>query len=139
MFVTLLFIPLLYFSIKIMQMPVFHLKYCDYQIFVFGLIYRYKEKRWDVKQFVASGGMPSSHSATVTALAMAIGIQDGFGGPLFAISMILASVVSTLFSLCFCRNVIKFIYSFQFSCSSIFLSTCCPFCCYCRFYDPYIY
>nr|CAD1837039.1 unnamed protein product [Ananas comosus var. bracteatus] len=53
----------------------------------------YKEKRWDVKQFVASGGMPSSHSATVTALAIAIGIQDGFGGPLFAISMILASVV----------------------------------------------
>ncbi|KAF7839796.1 putative membrane protein YuiD [Senna tora] len=27
--------------------------------------------------------MPSSHSATVTALAAAIGFQEGFGGPLF--------------------------------------------------------
>ncbi|KAL5724759.1 hypothetical protein ACHQM5_007979 [Ranunculus cassubicifolius] len=53
----------------------------------------YKEKRWDVKQLVGSGGMPSSHSATVTALAFAIGFRDGFGGSLFATAMILACVV----------------------------------------------
>ncbi|KAF2292855.1 hypothetical protein GH714_029393 [Hevea brasiliensis] len=40
-----------------------------------------------------SGGMPSSHSATVTALAMAIGFQEGFGGSLFATALILACVV----------------------------------------------
>ncbi|GMN49160.1 hypothetical protein TIFTF001_018324 [Ficus carica] len=53
----------------------------------------YKERRWDLKQLVASGGMPSSHSATVTALAAAIGFQEGFGGSIFAISLILACVV----------------------------------------------
>ncbi|XP_074274325.1 uncharacterized protein LOC141598552 [Silene latifolia] len=53
----------------------------------------YKEKRWDYKQLVGSGGMPSSHSATVTALAAAIGFQDGLGGSLFAASLILACVV----------------------------------------------
>ncbi|KAF6150428.1 hypothetical protein GIB67_040958, partial [Kingdonia uniflora] len=53
----------------------------------------YKERRWDYKQFFGSGGMPSSHSATVTALAAAIGFQDGFGGSLFATAMILACVV----------------------------------------------
>ncbi|PON82797.1 Acid phosphatase/vanadium-dependent haloperoxidase-related [Trema orientale] len=53
----------------------------------------YKERRWDLKQLVGSGGMPSSHSATVTALAAAIGFQEGFGGSVFAISLILASVV----------------------------------------------
>ncbi|XP_042486941.1 uncharacterized membrane protein YuiD-like [Macadamia integrifolia] len=53
----------------------------------------YKEKRWDAKQLIGSGGMPSSHSATVTALATAIGLQDGFGGSLFATAMILACVV----------------------------------------------
>ncbi|KAF5208468.1 Acid phosphatase/vanadium-dependent haloperoxidase-related protein [Thalictrum thalictroides] len=53
----------------------------------------YKEKRWDYKQLVGSGGMPSSHSATVTALAFAIGFRDGFGGSLFATAMILACVV----------------------------------------------
>nr|CAB3475133.1 unnamed protein product [Digitaria exilis] len=30
----------------------------------------YKENRWDPKQLIGSGGMPSSHSATVTALAV---------------------------------------------------------------------
>ncbi|CAK9162015.1 unnamed protein product [Ilex paraguariensis] len=53
----------------------------------------YKEKRWDLKRLVGSGGMPSSHSATVTALALAIGLQEGFGGSLFAAALILACVV----------------------------------------------
>lgn len=53
----------------------------------------YKERRWDLKQLVGSGGMPSSHSATVTGLAMAIGFQEGFGGSHFAIALILACVV----------------------------------------------
>ncbi|CAI9275167.1 unnamed protein product [Lactuca saligna] len=53
----------------------------------------YKEKRWDIKQLVGSGGMPSSHSATVTALAAAVGFQDGIGGTTFAIALILACVV----------------------------------------------
>ncbi|XP_020272384.1 uncharacterized protein LOC109847551 isoform X2 [Asparagus officinalis] len=37
--------------------------------------------------------MPSSHSATVAALAVAIGLQEGTGGSLFALATILASVV----------------------------------------------
>ncbi|KAJ4839395.1 hypothetical protein Tsubulata_016849 [Turnera subulata] len=53
----------------------------------------YKERRWDLKQLVGSGGMPSSHSSTVTGLAMAIGFQEGFGGSLFATALILACVV----------------------------------------------
>ncbi|KAL8532800.1 hypothetical protein ACS0TY_009127 [Phlomoides rotata] len=54
---------------------------------------RYKEERWDLKQLIASGGMPSSHSATVTALAVAIGLQEGFGGSSFAVALVLALVV----------------------------------------------
>lgn len=54
---------------------------------------RYREKRWDPKQLIGSGGMPSSHSATVSSLAIAIGFQDGFSSSLFAASMIFASVV----------------------------------------------
>ncbi|CAI0627239.1 unnamed protein product [Linum tenue] len=37
--------------------------------------------------------MPSSHSATVSTLAMAIGFQEGFGGSLFAAALILACIV----------------------------------------------
>ncbi|KAG5521911.1 hypothetical protein RHGRI_034211 [Rhododendron griersonianum] len=53
----------------------------------------YKERHWDLKKLIGSGGMPSSHSATVTALAVAVGFQDGFGGSLFATALTLACVV----------------------------------------------
>nr|KYP52968.1 hypothetical protein KK1_025175 [Cajanus cajan] len=53
----------------------------------------FREGRWDLKQLVGSGGMPSSHSATVTALAGAIGLQEGFGGPIFAIALVFACIV----------------------------------------------
>ncbi|XP_004490495.3 uncharacterized protein [Cicer arietinum] len=57
------------------------------------LIVWYKEKRWDPTQLVGSGGMPSSHSSTVTALATAVGLHEGFGGAAFAIALILACIV----------------------------------------------
>ncbi|EOA35806.1 hypothetical protein CARUB_v10021043mg [Capsella rubella] len=53
----------------------------------------YKERRWDLKRLVGSGGMPSSHSATVTALALAVGLQEGFGGSHFAIALVLTAIV----------------------------------------------
>ncbi|KAF5443521.1 hypothetical protein F2P56_036071 [Juglans regia] len=53
----------------------------------------YTERRWDFKQLIGSGGMPSSHSATVTALAAAVGFQEGFVGSIFAIALVLACVV----------------------------------------------
>ncbi|KAK2988603.1 hypothetical protein RJ640_026100 [Escallonia rubra] len=53
----------------------------------------YKEKRWDSKRMMDSGGMPSSHSATVMALVVSIGLQEGTGGPTFAIAVVLACVV----------------------------------------------
>lgn len=56
---------------------------------------RYKENRWDSKRLISSGGMPSSHSATVTALAFAIGLEEGTGGSPFAIAVVLACVVCT--------------------------------------------
>jgi len=40
--------------------------------------------------------MPSSHSATVTALAVAVGMQEGFASSLFATAAVFASVVGSL-------------------------------------------
>ena len=37
--------------------------------------------------------MPSSHSATVAALAAAIGLQEGVGGSQFAIALVMACIV----------------------------------------------
>jgi acid phosphatase family membrane protein YuiD len=45
------------------------------------------------KRFWASGGFPSSHAATVTALAAACGIEFGFGSGYFAVAAVYALVV----------------------------------------------
>ncbi|MDD2252178.1 MAG: divergent PAP2 family protein [Dehalococcoidales bacterium] len=49
--------------------------------------------RLDLGRLVSSGGMPSSHSATVSALATTIGLIEGTGSVAFAIAVILAGVV----------------------------------------------
>lgn len=52
-----------------------------------------KNKKLDFRRFVGSGGMPSSHSSTVTSLATAVGIEEGFLGSEFAIATVMALVV----------------------------------------------
>ncbi len=39
------------------------------------------------------GGMPSSHTATVIALAASIGLKEGWGSPVFAVSGVFAFIV----------------------------------------------
>ncbi|HSV86594.1 MAG TPA: divergent PAP2 family protein [Levilinea sp.] len=50
-------------------------------------------RRWNWALWFSSGGMPSSHSALVTAMATAIGLWTGFDTPAFAVSLALAMVV----------------------------------------------
>ena len=40
-----------------------------------------------------SGGMPSAHSATVMAVSILIGLTEGFGTSIFALSLLLATIV----------------------------------------------
>jgi uncharacterized protein len=54
---------------------------------------RYKEKRWDSSQLVRFGGMPSSQAALVSSLAYAVGFHEGFGGPTYAIILLLGIIV----------------------------------------------
>lgn len=51
-----------------------------------------REKRFDFKWLVGTGGMPSSHCAGATALAISIGLEYGFSSPLFAIGIVFAIV-----------------------------------------------
>jgi acid phosphatase family membrane protein YuiD len=52
-----------------------------------------REKRLDFRKIFASGGMPSSHSATVSSLATAVAKTDGLGSTSFAVSFIFAFIV----------------------------------------------
>ena len=51
------------------------------------------EKTFDIRKFMNSGGMPSSHSAFVAALAICIAFTDGFASTQFALAAALACVV----------------------------------------------
>ena len=51
------------------------------------------ERRFDFRWFVGTGGMPSSHTAGVTALAGSIGLYHGFDSPYFAIALLFTIVV----------------------------------------------
>lgn len=50
-------------------------------------------KRFDPERIFGCGGMPSSHSATVSSLATAVGLNCGFSGYEFAIAFTFAIVV----------------------------------------------
>ncbi len=52
-----------------------------------------KTGKWDVKQILGSGGMPSSHSAGVTSLATYVGLKLGSRSLDFALSIIFGLIV----------------------------------------------
>ena len=52
-----------------------------------------REKRFNFRWFVGTGGMPSSHAATVSALATAAGLTYGFASPFFAITFFFAFII----------------------------------------------
>ncbi|MFV0440105.1 MAG: divergent PAP2 family protein [Lachnospirales bacterium] len=47
----------------------------------------------DLELMMSSGGMPSSHSSTITACAAAIGFQNGFNSDIFALATIVSFIV----------------------------------------------
>ena len=50
-------------------------------------------KKFDIERLFGDGGMPSGHSATVTAMALMVGFRLGFESPLFGVAMVFAIVV----------------------------------------------
>ncbi|MBI5145174.1 MAG: divergent PAP2 family protein [Candidatus Omnitrophica bacterium] len=52
-----------------------------------------RQKRFDFRWFVGTGGMPSSHAAGASCLATAIGIQYGVNSAYFALAVFFALVV----------------------------------------------
>lgn len=53
----------------------------------------FREKKFNFRWFVGSGGMPSSHAAGVSSLTTSIGVTYGFDSALFAITLIFTLVV----------------------------------------------
>ena len=52
-----------------------------------------RKRHLDFAYMYSPGGMPSAHSALMTALATTIGLMYGFESPLFAIALVVAFIV----------------------------------------------
>ncbi len=52
-----------------------------------------RDRKFDFRRFIGSGGMPSSHSAFVIALTTAVGFEEGIRSAAFAICVVLSFVV----------------------------------------------
>src|SRR3954452_7487389 len=57
------------------------------------LIHYVHTRRFNIRYFVSAGGMPSSHSAVVVALATRVGIDTGLSSIAFALAAVFAAVV----------------------------------------------
>ncbi|MCY7800587.1 divergent PAP2 family protein [Bacillus haynesii] len=55
-------------------------------------IYFVVSKKWDWRLITSTGGMPSSHSAAVTALSTGVALDHGMNSSLFAVSAIFAVI-----------------------------------------------
>ena len=52
-----------------------------------------RTRRWNWALLLTTGGMPSSHSALMTATTHAIGLYYGFANPLFALAVAITMIV----------------------------------------------
>lgn len=58
-----------------------------------GIAFFLREKRWNFQRFVQTGGMPSSHSASVAALSTTVGFNEGFRSTLFGVTLFFSLIV----------------------------------------------
>jgi len=62
------------------------------QLFKFAF-YSARDRRLSFHYLVTAGGIPSAHSAFVTALSVSIGMRNGFASDLFAVAAVFSAIV----------------------------------------------
>ncbi len=53
----------------------------------------FKEKRFNFRWLIGTGGMPSSHAAGASAMATCVGLDQGFDSAVFAVAAVFAMVI----------------------------------------------
>jgi acid phosphatase family membrane protein YuiD len=57
------------------------------------VLYSVRERRAAFWWFFSAGGMPSAHSAFVTALTVSVGLGSGFGSDVFAVACVFSVII----------------------------------------------
>ena len=52
-----------------------------------------RTRHWNLRRFVETGGMPSSHAASVSCLSTMIGLREGFGSSVFSATLFFSLIV----------------------------------------------
>ncbi len=58
------------------------------------LFYYLRTRHWRPRLLIESGGFPSSHTSTVTALTLAVGIEEKFSSTIFAVTLVFGLIVA---------------------------------------------
>jgi hypothetical protein len=61
--------------------------------FLKPFVYFIRFREWDWSWWLSAGGMPSSHSAVMTAATFAVGLELGFNSPVFALGVAISMIV----------------------------------------------
>lgn len=74
--------------------PLFHALACGFLVQMSKVLtFLLREKKINVRRFVETGGMPSSHAASVCALATCVGLREGVGSVLFGVVLFFSLIV----------------------------------------------
>jgi hypothetical protein len=57
------------------------------------VFYSLKERRFRPDYFISTGGMPSAHTAFVSALTVSLGLQHGFASEFFTIAFVFSAII----------------------------------------------
>ena len=74
--------------------PLFHALSCGFLVQMSKVLtFLVREKKINVRRFVETGGMPSSHAASVMSLSTCVGLREGFASVLFAVALYFSLIV----------------------------------------------
>lgn len=81
-------------SITTASNPLVHALACGFLVQVSKVLtFLLREKKINVRRFVETGGMPSSHAASVSALSTCVGLVEGFDSVLFNVVVFFSLIV----------------------------------------------
>ncbi|HEX3113189.1 MAG TPA: divergent PAP2 family protein [Candidatus Eisenbacteria bacterium] len=74
--------------------PLVHALLCGFLVQLSKVLtFLLREKKINVRRFVETGGMPSSHAASVCALSTCVGLREGIGSVLFQVVLFFSLIV----------------------------------------------
>jgi acid phosphatase family membrane protein YuiD len=81
-------------SITAASNPLCHALACGFLVQLSKVLtFLLREKKINVRRFVETGGMPSSHAASVSALSTCVGLVEGFDSVLFNVVVFFSLIV----------------------------------------------